>query len=227
MLRIGLCAGFLFGFLSVGQADTIYTSGTASFRFTLNTYAGSGTGIYAPAHIAAAWVTDNSNNLVQTVLNCTSASRKNRLVQWYAVTSSATNIKSVNGISSATLANYTSPTMTVTWDGKDSVGNIMADGTYKFWLDFTECNNDSTHSASLPANLKPEPYETFSFTKGTSSAVLDPTDIQYNGNATYPITNVEVAFTPLAVPEPSTLAYLAGGATVLAFGLRCRGTKAH
>jgi hypothetical protein len=213
--RVGLCAALLFGLLPICEAQT-YTSGTASFGFTLNSYAGSGTARYAPKHVVAAWVTDSSNNLIQTVLNSTGP-RKNRLVQWYAVTNSGANVKSVNGVSSATINDYTNPTTTVTWNGKDISGNVVADGTYKFWLDFTECDNDAAHAGSLPANLKPEPYREYSFLKSTSSVVLNPADIQYNGNGTYPITNVQVRFTP--VPEPSTLACLWGAAAILAVGL--------
>jgi hypothetical protein len=218
MIRTSVCAGLLFGLVSVCQGQSSFTSGTASLRFTLHTYAGSGTGIYSPKHVVAAWVTDGSDHLVQTVMNST-GSRKNRLSQWYAVTNSGADVRSVNGTSSATIADYSSPTTTVTWNGKDATGNVMADGPYKFWIDFTECNNDASHASSLPANLRPEPYQAFSFTKGASGFVLNPADTQYNGNGTYPITGVQVTFTP--VPEPSTLAYLAGGGAIVAWRLRC------
>lgn len=126
------------------------TSGMLSVNFTTNSYNGK----YAPKHVLAAWITDDSGAFVKSLMVYAS-SRKSYLTNWYKSTSSGDKTDAVTG---ATLNSHGA--LNCTWNGKNSAGTTVPDGVYKLCVEFTE--NNSTGR-----------YTTFSFTKGVSSNSTD------------------------------------------------------
>ena len=75
----------------------------------------------------------------------------------------ATACNKVGATTGATLTSF--GTRTLTWDGTDASGNIVADGTYKVTIE--SCWNHGTSAKTI---------RSFTFTKGTSADVQTPAD---------------------------------------------------
>jgi flagellar hook assembly protein FlgD len=89
---------------------------------------------YSPKNVLAIWVKDAQGNFVIS-RKVMAANRKQHLVKWVA--SSGNN--SVNATTGATLSNH--QTHTITWDCRDVSGNLVPDGTYEIWVEYTSRNS--------------------------------------------------------------------------------------
>lgn len=136
--------------------NTVKTAGTLDVSTTTSTYNGK----YSPRHVLAIWVESSSGTFVKTLM-VYAAARKQYLTNWLKSTSSGNSTDAITG---ATLSSH--GTRTCTWDGTDSSGNTVGDGTYNVCMEFTE--NDGTGK-----------YASFSFTKGTSTASESPSASNY------------------------------------------------
>jgi hypothetical protein len=125
-----------------------YTDANMSFNVSTVSIGGN----YSPRHVLAIWIKDSEGNFVisRKVL---AASRKQHLVKW--VSSSGNN--SVSAVTGPTINNHTSHT--VNWDCRDLSGNLVPDGTYQVWMEYTSRNSAS--------DGVPGPSAHISFTKGT------------------------------------------------------------
>ena len=104
-------------------------TGTVSFNVTTNrTFQN-----YDPRNIMAVWITDDSDNFVQT-LKKRAANRQQYLYKWIASSSQNT----VNAITGATLSSH--QTHNLTWNCQDVSGNTVPDGWYKIRCEFTTRN---------------------------------------------------------------------------------------
>jgi hypothetical protein len=164
MRRIFLAFLLLAGWAQVQAAST---DATASFTVTLadppNNY---------NRRVDAFWVTDASGKFVQNVRK-DAATRQQYLYQWAAVRTTTT----IDGYSGATISTWGS--VTVAWDCRDVNNVVVPDGTYKFWVEFTDKNGQG-------------PYTTngIAFVKGTAAST------NTFPNQTY-ITGIKVVYTPL------------------------------
>jgi len=121
--------------------------------FTVKTITDNGN--YAPKHILAIWVEDNQGFIKTRKLRANQ--RKQYLYTWRSV--SGDNV--VDAITGSTLSSH--QTHTVTWDCTDLDGNIVPDGDYTFFVEFTE-----KHAQG--------PLASFNFTKSTEEQYLTPAD---------------------------------------------------
>ena len=129
------------------------TAGQMSFTVTTSNAGGN----YAPKNIVAVWVTDNSGNFIKTIYAYTGA-WKIHLNTWEAASS-------FNVTDATTGATYTShSTRSYTWNGKNTSGSIVPDGTYKLWIELTDKNATGR-------------FTSISFVKGTSSQSLTPANV--------------------------------------------------
>lgn len=109
------------------------TSGTMTFTTKTVTYSAP----YSPRHILAIWIADGNGTWVKT---------RKRIYQNTAYRQYLTNFKNAtnstynatDAITGATLQSH--QTHTVSWDGKDVNGNLVADGTYRVYIEFTSAN---------------------------------------------------------------------------------------
>jgi hypothetical protein len=129
------------------------TTGQMSFTVTTSNAGGS----YAPKNIVAVWITDNSDNFVKTIFAYTGA-WKTHLNTWQA----ASNYNVADASTGATYTSHT--TRSYTWNGKNTSGTIVPDGTYKLWIELTDKNATGR-------------YTSISFVKGASSQSLNPANV--------------------------------------------------
>jgi flagellar hook assembly protein FlgD len=149
------------------------TDGTVTF--TVLTVTNGAT--YSPKNVLAIWVKDAVGNFVIS-RKVMAANRKQHLVKWVA--SSSNN--SVNAITGATLPSH--QTHTISWDCRDVSGNLVPDGTYEIWVEYTERNSASGGAVG--------PSTKIVFTKGPDVVSLTPPDETY-------FKNMALSYSPLNV----------------------------
>ncbi|MCF8297064.1 MAG: DUF2271 domain-containing protein [Saprospiraceae bacterium] len=113
-------------------------------------------GNYAPKHVLAVWVEDANGNFVKTNIVRANA-RKKYLYTWKA----KSNENTTDAITGSTISTH--QTHSVFWNCRDISGNLVADGDYKIFVEFT-----SEHAQG--------PVTSVTFTKGPSPQILNPTD---------------------------------------------------
>lgn len=106
------------------------TDGNVTFNVTTVSVGGN----YSPRHVLAIWIKNSQGDFVisRKVL---AASRKQHLVKWVA--SSGNN--SVNAVTGPTINNHTSHT--VSWDCRNLEGNLVPDGEYQIWMEYSSRNS--------------------------------------------------------------------------------------
>ena len=135
--------------------------------FTIRTVTSGGN--FSPRHVLAIWVED-SDGFIKT-RKAMANQRKQYLYTWKA----ASNYNVVDAITGSTLTSH--QTHTVSWDFVDLDGNIVPDGEYTVWVEFTE-----QHAQG--------PIYTLTFEKGPNPISLTPADETY-------YKDIEFEFTPL------------------------------
>jgi hypothetical protein len=128
-----------------GQA----TPGTVSFSITTIDNERK----YSPDHVLAIWVENATGQFVKT-LQMQGVRRKKHLETWLA--QSGGNI--VDAVTGPTLRDHTSHT--VTWNCKDTTGNVVKDGQYQIVTEYTDENRQG-------------PIQKATFTKGARAVKLN------------------------------------------------------
>lgn len=121
------------------------TAGSMTAVIATTTYSGH----YAPKHVMAAWIVNSSGTFVKS-LNVYGNNYMNYLTNWVSASSSS----KTDATTGATLSSHGS--VSCTWNGKNTSGTTVADGTYKLCVEFTE--SDAVGK-----------FASFSFTKGSSA----------------------------------------------------------
>lgn len=149
-------------------------------------------GNYAPKHVFAIWIED-MDGFVKT-RKAMANSRKQYLYTWKA----ASNYNVVDAITGSTL--NTHQTHTVIWDCTDLDGDLVPDGDYQIWVEFTSQHAQgplSTHTFTKgenPQNLTP-PDETYF---KDIEIIFDPLSANFEGDITSICQNESVTFTDLS-----------------------------
>ncbi len=162
-ILIAIVAIAVWGFMT--QNESMAQSTTGTMTFTVKTISNN-TG-YSPKHVLAIWIKDSQGNFVVSC-KVMANTRKKHLVKWKSSSSENTT----NAITGATLSSH--QTHTITWDGKDYSGNLMADGVYQVWVEYTSQNSASGQPAG--------PYMSVEFNKTTASEHLAPANLTYFNN---------------------------------------------
>lgn len=165
-LMMGVSILFITGFNNPEIKNDKTTSG-GELTFTVRTVTANGT--YSPKHVLAIWIED-ADGFVKT-RKAMANQRKQYLYTWHAA--SAYNV--VDAITGPTLNSH--QTHTVTWNCEDLSGNIVPDGVYTVWVEFTD-----KHAQG--------PLYTLDFTKGTEAMSLSPADQTY-------FKDIQLDFVPL------------------------------
>jgi len=168
------------------------TGGTVNFTVTTVTQ----NGTYAPRHVLAIWIEQNTQ-FVKTRVAYANA-RKQYLYTWKA----KSNYNVTDAITGPTRTSH--GTVTATWDCRDLNGNILPDGEYVLWIEFTE-----KHAQG--------PLYSIPFTKGTSPQTITPPDQANFKNMTLTYTPVTANFnadqTTVCVNENVVFTSTSTGAT--------------
>lgn len=152
--------------------------------FTVRTVTQNGT--YAPKNVFVIWIED-ADGFVKT-RKAMANQRKQYLYTW----KDASNYNVVDAITGSTLTSH--QTHTVTWDCTDLDGNIVPDGDYTVWVEFTE-----KHAQG--------PLYSLSFTKGPDAQSISPADETY-------FKDIQLDFVPLVADFSSDLTEICQGETV-------------
>ena len=132
------------------QESQNISSTDGNLTFSVKTVSNGAT--YSPKNVLAIWIKDATGNFVIS-RKVMANQRKQHLVKWMA--NSGNN--SVDAITGSTLSNHT--THTVSWDCRDLLGNLVVDGDYQVWIEYTSRNSANGGS--------PGPSYSTTFTKGT------------------------------------------------------------
>jgi len=130
----------------------IKTPGTLA----VSTVTSSSGGAYAPAHVVAIWIEDNSGKFVKTLL-IKAQTRRGYLADWLNATPTASTIDATTG---ATLTSH--GTLTCSWNGTNASGAVVSNGTYKVCMELTEDHTGGN-------------FSTFTFTKDSVANSQSPT----------------------------------------------------
>jgi len=126
-------------------------------------------GGYAPRNVVAIWVETNSGTFVKSLL-VYAATRKFDLTNW----SSNSSGNTTDAITGATQSSFA--TRTCTWNGTNTSGAVVDDGTYKLCMELTDKNGTGNFSS-------------FTFTKGTAASTVKPADVSS-------FSNISIVWTP-------------------------------
>jgi PKD repeat protein len=160
-------AGLLFtGFTLPKSTEMIKATTGGEMTFTIRTVSAGGN--YAPKHVLAIWV-EQGGDFIKT-RKAMANQRKQYLYTW----KNASNYNVVDAITGSTLTSH--QTHTVSWDCTDLDGNILPDGEYDVYTEFTD-----KHAQG--------PLYLISFTKGPDVVSLSPTDETY-------FKDIELEFVP-------------------------------
>lgn len=182
------------------EKSTQSTTG-GEMTFTVRTVTDNGN--YSPRHVLAIWIED-ANGFVKT-RKAMANSRKQYLYTWRA----ASDYNIVDAISGSTLNSH--QTHTITWDCKDLSGNLVPDGDYTVYVEFTE-----KHAQG--------PLFSINFTKGATAQNFTPADesnfkdmaLTFEplvADYTYVMNELEVSFTSTSIGADSYLWNFGDGST--------------
>lgn len=141
---------------------TVFSQAVGQLTFSVQTSnAGGG---YAPKNIVAVWIETNSGTFVKTLYAYT-GQWKTHLNTWQA----SSNYNTTDAITGATYSSHT--TRNYTWDGQNTSGAAVADGTYKLRIELTDKNGTGN-------------YTTYSFVKSTAPQTITPANVSSFSNVT-------------------------------------------
>jgi hypothetical protein len=101
-------------------------------------------GRYAPSHLQAVWVSDLNNNRIKT-LSANPGRRSFHLRAWQKATA-----QDLDGLTGATIQDYSEDNMQITWDFKDKQGVAINEGKYRLWFELTESNTNDNFKDGDP-----------------------------------------------------------------------------
>ena len=106
---------------------------TATTGLAITASTGTAGGNYSPRNIAAVWIENSSGQFVKS-LAVYAAKEKSYLTHWQSASKSNTT----DAATGATRSSYSA--ISVTWDGTDTSGTEVADGTYIVCIRITSYN---------------------------------------------------------------------------------------
>jgi len=161
------------------------TDGTVDFQVRTVGY----NGAYAPAHCLAIWVCDENDNFVRTLVR-RAWFYMQHLIKWNEMT---------NGDYTNALITGASPNVhtiwTFNWDCLDRFGEMIPDGNYRIYVEFTEDN-----SALIPEN---GPWTMVEFTKGGQSQVVTPAGDQFFQDLNLEYSPIGPSYPNVVITSPS------------------------
>jgi hypothetical protein len=140
---------------STGAAPPPPADPTLSVGFTTVSYKGK----YAPRNVGAVWVADGQDVFVKT-LEVWAVKRIKYLEKWKGVSGG----NGVDAITRATRSNHGSHALA--WDMTDVGGNVVPDGVYRVYVEFTEQNGAGK-------------WTFIEFVKGATPVESSPPDLPY------------------------------------------------
>ena len=209
-----LCAAML-SLRLANTASFAQTDGGARLETTILDYNGTST-----RHWTVVWVTTSSGTFIKSLRkqgpSWTSTHWDSHCSVWNTARGgSASGSQALDGYSSATAADYgttvTNNPIIWTWNCRDASNNLMADGSYKFWVQYAEDNGQGPYTTSG-----------LLWTKGPSGGTTT------YGNQGANFSNMKVVWTPSApppvAPTITSAAPTATGTVSVPYNFTCAAT---
>jgi len=136
---------------TTGNSGIVPTNTTGLIVSAVTSTAGGG---FAPRNVVAIWVENSSGTFVKS-LTVYASTRKYDLTKW----STASTGNTTDATTGATQSSF--GTIYGTWNGTDTKGAVVADGTYKVCMELSD--KDDTGN-----------FSSFTFTKGTATSTQTP-----------------------------------------------------
>ena len=152
-LILGIIITFSFG-CTTSNPPTGPTNKTGLIVSTVTSSAG---GPYAPNHVVAIWVENSAGSFVKT-LTVYAQARSYDLTNWESISGG----NSVDAVTGATQSSH--GTIYGSWNGTDTKGVVVPDGTYRLCLELTDKSSAGNFSF-------------FTFTKGAGAETLTPSNV--------------------------------------------------
>ena len=159
-------------------------------------------GTSGASHWTVAWVTTESGDFIKSLRKqgtsypFNSTQWTDHCPQWNAARGGVNGSTVVDGYTSATASNYsgTNSPVILTWNCRDTNNVLVADGKYKFWVQYAE------NTSGVPG-----PFTTngLLWAKGPTSVTTNYANLGAN------FTGMQVAWTPNAPSGPSTFTSVA------------------
>ncbi len=124
-------------------------------------YTTTATGGYTPKNCLAAWIETSAGTFVKTKFKYCSSGNLDHLATWTG--KSGQNV--VDALTGSTRT--ANGLMTLVWNGTDVAGTLVADGTYKVWIEFAFASSLTTGKI----------VQSFSFTKGATADHQAPANL--------------------------------------------------
>jgi hypothetical protein len=177
----------LLGLALAGTAGSAQTDGHADMTVQINDYVGTS----GADHWTLVWVTTEAGDFIKTLWKqgthyaFTSSQWTTHTPQWNVARGGPNGSTIVDGYTSATATTYTGTNSPVilTWNCRDTNNLLVADGTYKFWVQYAE-------------NSGAGPYTTngLLWVKGPAAFTTNYPNLGAN------FTNMRATWTPSAAP---------------------------
>ena len=194
----------LAGALLVSPAIAATTPGTVRLTGTISDYTGGSNN--STSHYAVAWVSKADGTFIKTLWKQgPDFSSK----EWGDHTPTYNNARAgstaLDGFSGATATTYAAPAgnpVDVTWNCRDADGNMMPDGAYNFYIQYTESQTVSGVIIEGPIT------SALSWVKGPTAATVTPTNQGVQGSPVggNNFTNLSILWTPATVVPAITSA---------------------
>ena len=200
-----IAAAFL---LLINNINAQSTAGILSFTF--NQPRPTNPSVSGNSNVLAVWIESSTGTFIKTKLKHASSSTSDHLPTWAAKSGGvATNAMGINsnttsadtGATLKSTAVAPSPFFnfglkTITWDGTNVANAIVANGTYKIWVESSW--NDG------PNNIHNE-IISFPFTKGTSTSTTNPVGDSYINGITLTWTPTQAGVNDLLIKPEVTI----------------------
>ena len=148
----------------------VYTGVKTNGSLSVSTITSTTGGAYAPRNVVAIWIEDNSGKFIKTLL-VKAQTRMGYLTNWLSATPSANKVDAISGATTSSFGN-----ITCSWNGTDSYGTLVSDGTYRVCMELTD--KDATGN-----------FANFTFSKGTTTDTQTPVNKPS-------FSNVSIVWTP-------------------------------
>lgn len=151
------------GSLTISVTTSTVPAGTATISTIPQGFRGGhgASRTWAPENCLAIWIEDSNGKFVKTIA-VNAARYQIYLTSWKNSTSAVgSTFNKVDAVTGATNRNH--GTRNSTWDGTDFNGKVVADGTYKVCMEFTETNSTGH-------------FTSYTITKGKTADVQTPAD---------------------------------------------------
>ncbi|OIP83725.1 MAG: hypothetical protein AUK44_04530 [Porphyromonadaceae bacterium CG2_30_38_12] len=163
---------FVIAFTNLVYCLSAQTAGTLTISATTS---GTGSSDYGTKNVSSMWVEDSSGKFLKTLLAFASE-RKQYLLAWKTKTTIAGSpYNTVDAVTGATQMSH--GTRTCTWNGKNRLQELVADGTYTLKMELTDNDGKKQNLAS------------FQFVKGNAEQTLSP-------STTSGFSNISIKWTP-------------------------------